>query len=164
MPTVFGLLLAFYLLGRRGLARTLAANLRSIRRQSRTTRGFTRVIRRDVHRRRVGGELFRDSDLGAPLATHRVAIPHLARTHPAWELSFVPVAIAAAMMGAVLPLVAHFGIEADDRAGLKLGYVYLANIIGSTLGSLLTGSFVLMGNGVDAHHPELRVWRLPDFR
>ncbi|HEX7665631.1 MAG TPA: fused MFS/spermidine synthase, partial [Polyangiaceae bacterium] len=53
------------------------------------------------------------------------------------------VALAAGAMGAVLPLVAHFGIDPDDAAGANLGYVYLANIIGSTLGSLLTG-FVLM--------------------
>ncbi|HEX7663763.1 MAG TPA: fused MFS/spermidine synthase, partial [Polyangiaceae bacterium] len=58
-------------------------------------------------------------------------------------ISFVTVGVAAGMMGAVLPLVAFFGIDADDRAGLNLGYVYLANIIGSALGSLLTG-FVLM--------------------
>lgn len=53
------------------------------------------------------------------------------------------VAIGAAFLGAVLPLVSHFGIEPDDRAGPRLSYVYLANIIGSAAGSLLTG-FVLL--------------------
>ncbi|MGH7283078.1 MAG: fused MFS/spermidine synthase [Polyangiaceae bacterium] len=62
---------------------------------------------------------------------------------PVWELPLVVLAIGAAMMGAVFPLVAHFGIEADSRAGLYLSYMYLANIIGSTLGSFLTG-FVFM--------------------
>ncbi len=60
-----------------------------------------------------------------------------------WPVPLVAVAIAAALMGAVLPLVAHFGIAPDDRAGQSLSYVYLANIIGSTAGSLVTG-FVFM--------------------
>ncbi|CAN5316261.1 hypothetical protein BH09MYX1_BH09MYX1_04650 [soil metagenome] len=55
----------------------------------------------------------------------------------------VPIAIAAALMGAVLPLLAHFAIAPDDRAGVRLSYLYLANIIGSALGSLVTG-FVFM--------------------
>ena len=53
------------------------------------------------------------------------------------------VAVSAGLMGAVLPLVAHYGIEPDDRAGANLSYVYLANIIGSASGSFFTG-FVLM--------------------
>lgn len=53
------------------------------------------------------------------------------------------VAVAAGLMGAVLPLVAHFGVAADEKAGERLSYLYLANIAGSVLGSLLTG-FVLM--------------------
>ncbi len=68
----------------------------------------------------------------------------------AWSASFtdfriglVVIAIAAAFLGSVLPLVAHFGIAPDERAGTRLSYVYLANIIGSAAGSLVTG-FVLM--------------------
>lgn len=53
------------------------------------------------------------------------------------------VALGAALLGAVLPLVSHFGIEPDERAGARLSYVYLANIVGSAAGSLVTG-FVLM--------------------
>jgi spermidine synthase len=53
------------------------------------------------------------------------------------------VALGAAMLGSVLPLLAHFGIEPDDRAGARLSYVYLANIVGSAAGSLVTG-LVLM--------------------
>jgi len=53
------------------------------------------------------------------------------------------VAVSAGLMGAVLPLVAHYGIEPDDRAGANLSYVYLANIVGSATGSFVTG-FVLM--------------------
>lgn len=53
------------------------------------------------------------------------------------------VALGAAFLGAILPLVSHFGIEPDDRAGTRLSYVYVANIVGSCAGSLVTG-FVLM--------------------
>ncbi len=55
----------------------------------------------------------------------------------------VAIAVAAAMMGAVLPILAHFAIAPDDRAGIRLSYLYLANIIGSASGSLITG-FVFM--------------------
>lgn len=60
-----------------------------------------------------------------------------------FRLGLVVVAIGAAFLGAVLPLVSHFGIEPDDCAGPRLSYVYLANIVGSATGSLVTG-FVLM--------------------
>lgn len=56
-----------------------------------------------------------------------------------WRPALVAVAAAASLLGAILPLVAHFGIEPDDKAGAKLSYVYLANILGSAAGSLVTG-------------------------
>lgn len=55
----------------------------------------------------------------------------------------IAVALAAGAMGAVLPLTSHFAIAPDDRAGARLSYLYVANIAGSTFGSLLTG-FVLL--------------------
>ena len=68
----------------------------------------------------------------------------------AWSAKFTDfrvglavVATAAMFLGSVLPLVSHFGIEPDDRTGPRLSYVYLANILGSASGSLLTG-FVVM--------------------
>jgi spermidine synthase len=45
--------------------------------------------------------------------------------------------------GVVMPLVAHLAVRADDNAGTRLSYLYLANIIGSAAGGFLTG-FVLM--------------------
>ncbi|MEO6572372.1 MAG: spermidine synthase, partial [Polyangiaceae bacterium] len=60
-----------------------------------------------------------------------------------WRFSFLLVSLSAGTMGCVLPVVSHYGIEPDDRAGVNLSYVYLANIIGSASGSYLTG-FVLM--------------------
>jgi spermidine synthase len=60
-----------------------------------------------------------------------------------YRIGLALVALGAAFLGSVLPLVSHFGIAADDRAGSRLSYVYLANIVGSSAGSLVTG-FVLM--------------------
>lgn len=57
-------------------------------------------------------------------------------------MTFLPlgiVTLAAGSMGAILPLTSHFAIAPDDRAGAKLSYLYLANILGGTAGSLLTG-------------------------
>jgi spermidine synthase len=56
-----------------------------------------------------------------------------------WPLALGAVTVAAALLGAILPLVCHFGIKPDDRAGANISYVYLANIIGSAAGSLVTG-------------------------
>ena len=56
-----------------------------------------------------------------------------------WPPALIAVAVAAALLGAILPLVAHFGIKPDDKAGANLSYIYLANIIGSATGSLVTG-------------------------
>lgn len=60
-----------------------------------------------------------------------------------FRIGLVVIAVAAAFLGSVLPLVSHFGIAPDERAGTRLSYVYLANILGSAAGSLITG-FVLM--------------------
>ena len=56
-----------------------------------------------------------------------------------WPPALVAVAVAAALLGAILPLVAHFGIKPDEKAGANLSYIYLSNIIGSAAGSLVTG-------------------------
>jgi len=53
------------------------------------------------------------------------------------------VTVAAAMFGAVLPLVSHFGVAPNWLAGRGVSYLYVANIIGSVSGSFLTG-FVLL--------------------
>lgn len=73
-----------------------------------------------------------------------LVVPTFARTaHLPFWAALPAVGLAAALLGAVLPLVAHFGIAADARAGERLSFVYLANILGSAAGSLLTG-FVLL--------------------
>lgn len=64
-------------------------------------------------------------------------------TKVAFVWTFPLVVFTAALMGATLPLICHFAISPDERAGARLSYLYVANIIGSGAGSLVTG-FVLM--------------------
>ena len=51
--------------------------------------------------------------------------------------------LGAATMGAILPLVAHYSVAPNRKAGSKLSFIYMSNIIGSATGSLLTG-FILL--------------------
>lgn len=56
-------------------------------------------------------------------------------------IALVAVFVSASLSGALLPLVSHLGVEARN-AGRGVSYVYFANIVGSVLGTVLTG-FVL---------------------
>lgn len=60
-----------------------------------------------------------------------------------WQWTLPVVAISAALLGTILPMVCHLAIPPDSLAGRRMGGIYLANILGSGAGSLLTG-FVLM--------------------
>ena len=60
---------------------------------------------------------------------------------PAWMLPVF--GVAAAFLGVSFPLISHFAIPSDQRAGARLSYVYVSNIFGSTLGSLVTGLWLL---------------------
>jgi len=53
------------------------------------------------------------------------------------------ITVAAGLLGAIFPLICHVSVKPDARAGAGLSYLYLSNIIGSTLGSFMVG-FVLM--------------------
>lgn len=62
--------------------------------------------------------------------------------------AFVPimlalVAIHTMVTGMTFPLVAHLGIPPDHKAGQGVSTIYLANIIGSVAGTLITG-FIIM--------------------
>jgi spermidine synthase len=52
-------------------------------------------------------------------------------------------AVAAAFLGTTLPLIAHAAVPPDERAGVGVARLYVANIIGSTVGSLLTGFWLM---------------------
>lgn len=60
-----------------------------------------------------------------------------------YDLTFTFVSIASGLLGAAFPLAAHAAIGPAEQAGKKLGYLYLSNIVGSTLGSFLVGFVVL---------------------
>jgi spermidine synthase len=51
--------------------------------------------------------------------------------------------LSAGLLGATFPMICHVSVRPDSRAGAGLSYLYLSNIVGSTLGSFLTG-FILM--------------------
>ena len=83
--------------------------------------------------------------LGANLAGFLVvpALGWLAVHDLSWKRGLWGVGAAAAALGAIFPLVTHAWIDPDARVGRRVSYVYLANILGSTSGSLITG-FLLM--------------------
>jgi len=53
--------------------------------------------------------------------------------------------LAACFLGSVLPLLCQSAVSANDSAGRGVSLIYLSNIVGSTLGSLVVG-FVLMNH------------------
>ena len=124
LPGAFGLLLAAYLFGLAIGSRVAGAFCKDDAKA-----GDTRMLR---------------SLAGFAFVANLVAwtvVPffgYSAKSHD-WPPALILVGLSAALLGAILPLVAHFGITADDRAGQRLSYVYLANIVGSTAGSLVTG-------------------------
>lgn len=135
-PAAFGFLLGFYLAG---IAMGSYA-VRSLCAQD-SRRGEPRYLR------------YTAGLVAAATATGFLVLPAFA-----WlaslgipSVGFLMVAVSAAMLGAVLPLVSHFAIPPDECAGARLSYLYLSNIVGSVLGSFLTG-FVL-----------LDIWRTQDI-
>jgi spermidine synthase len=60
-----------------------------------------------------------------------------------YHFGYILVALAAGGLGAIFPLVSHLCVSPNEKAGQKIGYLYMANILGSTLGTLLTG-FILL--------------------
>ncbi len=59
--------------------------------------------------------------------------------HLFWECGYVCVVIAGALIGLTFPLLCHAAIPPGQNTGSQLSRLYLANIIGSGAGSLLTG-------------------------
>lgn len=91
--------------------------------------------------RRVVGSLLKANLVGL------LFLPLLA--HLAWlergllGVALLMVYVFARYWGTLLPCLAHLGVTPDDRAGMRTALLYLANIAGSAVGSVLTG-FVLM--------------------
>jgi len=74
-----------------------------------------------------------------------LVVPLVARSvsSVAYTATLPLVAIAAGLLGAVFPLVTHISVAPNGRAGSRMSYLYLTNILGSTGGTILVG-FVLM--------------------
>ena len=98
------------------------------------------VERGDLGLLRVPAALIAGASFGGFLLVPGIA---WAVTVTSWAWTLIAVALLAGTLGAVLPLVSHLGIEPNDDAGTRMSWLYMANIGGSTLGSLLTG-FVLL--------------------
>jgi spermidine synthase len=73
-----------------------------------------------------------------PLAAYGATTP-FGYFYPMLLMIFVQTTIG----GTIFPILCHYGITPDDRAGAHVSWVYLANILGSVVGTLVTG-FVLM--------------------
>lgn len=127
-PSTFGLLLGFYLLG---LAFGSYASIRLC--DGRDGTGNPRQLRA------LAAFLFLANAAGFLV----IPLAGWLATFAWWRWALPPVAVAAALLGSTLPLLGHFGIAPDDRAGSGLSGLYFANILGSVFGSLLTG-FVLL--------------------
>ncbi|MBK8092675.1 MAG: spermidine synthase [Verrucomicrobiaceae bacterium] len=74
------------------------------------------------------------------LASFAVApLTALCAVHLAWWWGYAFVIVAGTLLGVTFPLLCHAAVPADAQSGSRLSFLYLANIIGSGLGSLLTG-------------------------
>jgi spermidine synthase len=87
---------------------------------------------------------------GAASAYLTPAVAWLKLTNIPFLLSTPLFSVVSAMLGSVLPLLCQLGVEADEQAGRGVSLVYVANIIGSTLGSLTVGFVVLQYFGLRA--------------
>jgi spermidine synthase len=56
--------------------------------------------------------------------------------------------VTAALVGSVLPLLCRVAIPPDDKAGRSVSFVYVSNIIGSAVGSLGIGFFLMQHIGL----------------
>jgi spermidine synthase len=63
--------------------------------------------------------------------------------HLQYNLSFVLVFIAAALVGSAFPLLSHATIDPAHGSGKHISFLYMSNIAGSTLGSFLVGFIIL---------------------
>jgi len=76
---------------------------------------------------------------------------HSANWGPVWgAVLMIVVGVTFALWGAVLPLCGHLGIPANEHAGFRFGIVYMSNVIGSAVGSLLTGYVLLNHFGIES--------------
>ncbi|MDX9720789.1 MAG: methyltransferase domain-containing protein [Myxococcota bacterium] len=122
----FGLMLGGYLLGL-ALGSLLAARLCRKDDEPERYRGLLALV---VLVAALGGYAL------IPLSAVLVTVVH-------YGFLLVPLVLAATLLGTTLPLISHLAIGPDERAGARLSYLYIANIVGSSAGSLLTGFWLM---------------------
>ena len=64
------------------------------------------------------------------------------------RIAYLFVGLVALLQGGILTMLCHVGIPKDADAGAAVAWVYVANIVGSTAGPLLTGFVLLEHMGV----------------
>jgi predicted membrane-bound spermidine synthase len=124
-PVAFGLMLGSYLVG------LAFGSLLSRHWQNRGTE--RQIALRSLSRLIVSSNAI--AFLVVPLVARVVVFTH-------WALTLPLVAVATMLLGTLLPLLCHSAIPTDERVGARMSYVYIANIVGSGLGSLVTGFFL----------------------
>ncbi len=63
-----------------------------------------------------------------------------------WML--LPTLFASTFLGTHFPLLTHYGVKADADAGFNVAWLYISNIIGSCIGSLVTGFYLMDSFGL----------------
>jgi spermidine synthase len=131
---VFASLLGAYLFG-------LALGSRSVERYSRNHDRETAV-------RRLSAVLFLSAMFAfavGPLSALALRFTSPDSVGSRWpgSILLLLVCAGASFFGATFPLVAHVSVNPAGRAGASLSYLYGANIVGSTFGTLLVG-YILM--------------------
>lgn len=95
------------------------------------------------------------------LSLTQAAYPELARNLSAsfyafslirFLICFLLILLPTTLMGATLPVLSRFMIEARERVGKDIGYLYAINTIGATLGCLVTGFFLIESLGISRTH------------
>ena len=56
---------------------------------------------------------------------------------------YLSIAVVSVLIGGIFPLLCHLGISGQQEVGQTLSWMYLANIVGSVAGPILTGFYLL---------------------
>lgn len=112
--------------------------------------GYGSLVVRGICRRDLQNDLRRTMELAASTVLYGSVAGFLLGPALAFSVRYVPynvtfalVFLSAALLGAAFPFLSHAVIKPHEEVGSRLSLLYLADIIGSALGSFLVG-FVLM--------------------
>ena len=67
-------------------------------------------------------------------------------------ICFLLILLPTTLMGATLPVLSRFIVEARERVGKEIGYLYAINTVGAALGCLVTGFFLIEALGISRTH------------